>query len=93
MNLNVSDMLTYTPDVTVQDLRNAGYKVRVTHQRQWKDDTFSHKSLNAKGGFTTVEVRTPLGQELIGNARCSNNDTYNKKLGVRIALGRAFKGI
>lgn len=69
--------------MTVQELRNAGYKVRVLHSRR---DTFD--GYRPKGGFTRVVIDSPYGEHFEGEAKCSDKDNYNKKLGVRIALGR-----
>jgi hypothetical protein len=78
---------------TVKQLRQSGYKVRVLHTRTYKLvkhlDQIS-KQLLAKGGTTTVEITTPDGKNLTGVAHCSNEDSYSKRLGVRIAVGRAL---
>jgi hypothetical protein len=42
------------------------------------------------GGVTMVEVTTPEGVTYSGTAECADNDAYNKKIGVKIALGRAM---
>ena len=44
------------------------------------------------GGETHVEIICPDGSRLYGEAKCSMKDNYNKKLGVKIALGRALAG-
>lgn len=44
-----------------------------------------------KGGETKLELTTPQGVTIIETAKCNVIDGYNKKLGVRIALGRALK--
>ena len=69
----------------IEQLRKNGYKVRVKHFRRHSP------SPETKGGKTVVEVRTPDGKEIKGEAICSPEDNYNKKIGVRIALGRALK--
>ncbi len=43
------------------------------------------------GGKTVIEVTTTGGNDYIGTAVCSDKETYNKKLGVKIALARALK--
>lgn len=43
------------------------------------------------GGKTIIEVTTVSGNDYVGVAVCSDKETYNKKLGVRIALARALK--
>lgn len=70
----------------VEKLRKSGFKVRVKHYRLMNLD-----GIKARGGKTLVEVTTPDGENLVGMARCSRNENFNKRLGVRIALGRAFK--
>lgn len=70
----------------VERLRKSGFKVRVKHYRLMNLD-----GIKARGGKTVVEVTTPEGETLVGMARCSRNENFNKRLGVRIALGRAFK--
>lgn len=49
-----------------------------------------HKHASSKGGRTTVEITTPDGREFIGTAICSNKENFNKKLSLKIALGRAL---
>lgn len=72
--------------MTVEELRKSGYKVRVHHHRRSSVD-----GVNSRGGKTVVEVTTPDGKTLYGYARCSRKENFNKRLGVRIALGRALK--
>jgi hypothetical protein len=45
-----------------------------------------------KGGKTVVQVKTLEGVELEGVAFCSKKENYNKKIGTKIALIRAFGG-
>lgn len=73
---------------TVEGLRASGYKVRVMHTRKPNSG-----GVNARGGKTIVEVTTPEGVTLVGISRCSRKENFNKKLGVRIALGRAFASV
>lgn len=72
----------------VENLRKGGYKVRVMHHR-----LTNLEGIKARGGRTVVEVTTPEGITLVGMARCSRNENFNKRLGVRIALGRAFASV
>lgn len=74
--------------MTVQNLRKDGYKVRVLHHR--RDDNRVLGGVHPKGGMTVVQITTPDGRELEGRAECSKKDLYNKKLGVRMAIGRAM---
>ena len=69
----------------VEELRKSGYKVWVKHFRR---DSLGGP--NPRGGKTVVEVTTPDGVTLLGVSRCSRKENFNKRLGVRIALGRAF---
>lgn len=79
--------------MTVQELRNRGYKVRVLHIRdrifKRRMDTSPYGSESPKGGTTHVIIDSPNGEHYEGIARCSKQDNYNKKLGVRIAIGRS----
>lgn len=71
-------------DITVRFLRHSGYKVAVFHHRLKRNSAIS-----PKGGKTEIIIDTPNGMRLSGIAVCSKEDNYNKKLGVRIALGRS----
>lgn len=46
-----------------------------------------------KGGETIVQISLPDGRYLEGVAKCSLSDSYNRKVGVNIALGRALKNL
>lgn len=46
-----------------------------------------------KGGITTVELRSPNGSIFRGEARVHPNDNFNRRRGLRIALGRALKSV
>ena len=74
---------------TVHDLRKLGCKVRVLHNRVYDNELMCQES--ARGGSTLVAVFLPKQQMgFIGTAKCSPADNYNRKLGVKIALGRAL---
>lgn len=87
--------------MTVQQLRNMGYKVRVLHCRlyngyhTWQVGGHEYIQRNApvdpdaKGGSTQVVIDSPTGEHFQGLAICSKKENYNKKMGVRIALGRS----
>ena len=87
--------------MTVQELRNKGYKVKVLHNRlyngyhKWQVGASAAKynygpiDPDAKGGSTQVIIDSPNGEHFQGLAICSNKENYNKKMGVRIALGRS----
>jgi hypothetical protein len=79
---------------SIKDLRRAGYKVRVYHQRMYKSfGKFNEISvLSPKGGKTTIEITTPDKQHnVITEAVCSKEDNFNHKLGNAIAVGRALE--
>ena len=94
--------------MTVQELRNKGFKVKVLHNRlyngrfKWQNRQTVFESPNrvmyrvdgsiepdTKGGSTHIIIDSPNGFHFEGVALCSRNDNYDKKLGVRIALGRS----
>ena len=88
--------------MTVQQLRNAGYKVRVLHNRlyngyhRWQVGArdravFSGVPIDpdSKGGSTQIIIDSPTGEHFRGLAICNKKDNYDKKMGVRIALGRS----
>jgi len=83
--------------MTIQQLRNDGYKVRVLHNRLYNGKFKWQRHSNnfdgpiepdTKGGSTTLIIDSPSGDHYEGHSMCSTKDNYNKKLGVRIALGR-----
>ncbi len=50
---------------------------------------FCYINPDAKGGSTTVIIDSPCGKHFEGRSVCSREDNYDKKLGVKIALGRS----
>ncbi len=81
--------------LTVQNLRKMGYKVKVWHHRVYMCDN-SGKNLTGdyapRGGMTEIQVYDMSDQNVYtGTAYCSRKDQYDRKLGVKIALGRALK--
>ena len=76
--------------LTVQNLRKMGYKVKVWHSRNHTES--GGLDFAPCGGMTEVAVYDMADQNsYFGVARCSLKDQYNRKLGVKIALGRALK--
>lgn len=69
--------------LTVHELRMLGNRVRINHYR----------CVNNIGGATTVDVELPNGEVASGVALCNYEDYFNRKRGLRIALGRALKKI
>jgi hypothetical protein len=90
---------------TVKELRQEGYRVRVTHYRNIsafgvKQEEFRAKDIrevhNAYlfdliGGRTVVSITDKNGATYTGMA-VNKNDPFCYKTGVRIALERALKG-
>ena len=89
-------------NMTIQQLRNSGYKVKVLHNRlyngyhKWQVGSKPNQSVHGyapidpdtKGGSTHIIIDSPHGSHYEGLAICSKKENYNKRLGVRIALGR-----
>lgn len=57
-----------------------------THDKAY---VYSERVLS-KGGTTIVELTTPQGEEIVGVAKCSKKENYNRKKGCQIAFGRIF---
>jgi hypothetical protein len=79
--------------LTVENLRKMGYRVKVRHTRKTvMNPDYHYVDFSCRGGLTEVEVYDFATQQAyLGSARCSDNDNFNRKLGVKIALGRALK--
>lgn len=88
----------------IEELRKSGYKVRIHHRRKYEAkikvidiDVKGRQSYEVterilpRGGETVVELTTPDGEVLVGDSVCCEKDFFNKKMGVKIALGRALK--
>jgi|LakMenE01Jun11ns_1017448.scaffolds.fasta_scaffold9928910_6 hypothetical protein len=82
---------------TVENLRKSGWKVRVLHYRndescegKVKSSHSKEYKINPKGGKTVVILDSPFGEHFEGLAICNAGDLYNKKIGVKIAIGRAL---
>ncbi len=46
--------------------------------------------IKSRGGKVEIEIQTPDGNhKATATALCCDKDNYNKKIGIRIALGRA----
>ena len=74
--------------LTIKDLRQQGYKVKVLHFRRPQNLVDFH----ARGGSTTIELITPDKMITVtGKSICCLEDNYNRKVGADIALGRAIK--
>lgn len=65
------------PNITIEGLRKIGYKVMVIHSLE----------------VTTIYVTNLDGITARGQSICHVGDNYNRKLGNKIALGRALKNL
>jgi hypothetical protein len=87
-------MNTILNKATIKTLRQAGFKVRVHHTRpiqniQKIDGTAIQ--YNPKGGKTTIQITSPdYVYDVEGIAICSEKDSWNRRMGNSIALGRAI---
>ena len=92
--------------MTIQELKNNGVRVKVTHLRLHRGENpklfrvYPRESFGtrpndiaAKGGITSVSLVFPSGIEVIGTARCYIKDPYNRASGREIALTRALEQI
>ena len=89
---------------TVQQLREQGHKVRVIHYRYPADELTQFElipqriakerkiPLSPHGGHTEVYITTPAQEQFSGIARCNPQDQFNRKIALKIAIGRALKG-
>lgn len=93
-------------NLTVEQLRKWGFKVRVNHSRYPMSNPgvlftiFEFNQMKArgekiefttKGGQTILEVTTPDGAQYHGEAKCSTQDNFCYKAGVALALSRLIK--
>ena len=83
--------------VSIKNLRQSGWKVRVLHQRNYfLRDRFNGASseVSAKGGITEIQLTSPDKKiNVSGKAICSEEDNFNRKIGNAIALGRAWEHV
>ena len=60
---------------------------------EWKKE-HSDFYLSANGGKTTVSIKvTELDQELYGEVMCSDEELYNKSIGIKKAIARALANL
>ena len=80
--------------LSVHDLRKRGLKVKVRHNRNFVTKDMDFYDFDPCGGSTEVEIFDPkTRQSYVGTSLCSRKDNYSRKLGVKIALGRALKSM
>lgn len=94
------------PALTLAALRAKGYEVKVEHWRHYENDEgstffghernaanfgFEPRDLQPRGGATLVSIWHPE-QEIggVGSANCAKADNFDRRLGLRMALGRAL---
>lgn len=91
----------------IQALKDAGYRVHVSHQRTLSDrddglllpkhmilGNYPCGSIGQRGGLTTVLVERDTPHGLLsreGVAHCNPKDPFNRRLGLTIALNRLEK--
>jgi hypothetical protein len=80
--------------VSIKNLRQSGWKVRVLHERNYflrnRLDGNSTE-VSARGGRTEIQITSPDKKiNASGQAICSEEDNFNRKTGNAIALGRAW---
>lgn len=82
---------------TVKSLRQKGYRIKVLHSRReaWDEENgVIDRRYHEKGGSTEVRIFSDSNKWITtGNSVCSIKDNYDRKQGVRIALGRALDKI
>jgi hypothetical protein len=82
--MNVQNQTTNTTmksKITIEGLRKSGFKVAVMH-RTCLDRRITH-----------IIVTDTNGDSAEGLSMCNAEDNYNRKLGNKIALGRALKNL
>lgn len=92
--------------VSVNGLQQLGYSVKVRHLRRYRRyeggkihfDLLPNSLADVKyclptGGAVEVAVIDPEGNEFAGVSRCKDNEVFNKKLGVQLALTQAIRGL
>lgn len=89
---------------SIYQLRKENYKVRVCHSRYIQTCSGTAYELKPlrdvpgperfpRGGMTVVEITTPKGNNYSAVAKCNLVDAFDRKKGVKIALGRIEKSL
>jgi hypothetical protein len=92
--------------VSVNGLQQLGYSVKVRHYRRYRRyeggkihfDLLPNSIADPKyslptGGKIEIAVIDKDGNEFPGISRCKDNEVFNKKLGVQLALTQAIRGL
>jgi hypothetical protein len=86
---------TKTKTPTIAFLRQSGWKVRVIHKRpKFITENIGgvKENFSPKGGETRIEITSPDKKiDAVGISYCASEDHFNRKMGNKIALGRAWK--
>lgn len=90
-------------NLTIHNLRkDFNWKCRVNHFRlhiangiEYPIKTFretkNQHAINSKGGRTLIEITDTKGNNYSFESKCSKKDSFNRKLGISICLGRLSK--
>lgn len=89
--------------MTIESLKELGYKVYVTHFRYANANRRQLKPTNEfrangmsglihpKGGLTTIELKKGDVVAAKAEAKCSQEESFNKKIGLNICIGRVAR--
>lgn len=96
--MNITNSVEGIRHQTVANLRKAGFKVKVQHERYGAvfklglapeyEIRQKKNFFNPKGGKTTVTVTSATGENYQGISACSKQDGFNRKFGVFKAIAR-----
>lgn len=90
---------------SIHQLRKSNYKCRIIHKRYYEgygllskremEDVIFQKHcksrISPKGGCTLIEITTSTGENFKSEAVCSQKDSFNRRIGLQICLGRISK--
>lgn len=65
-------------------------KIISRHEVRKNENLSKNYTVSHFGGFTIIDITTPNGEKLIGKYNF-NNRYFNRKIGIKAALGRALK--
>jgi hypothetical protein len=90
-----------TSSEIISKLRRAGYRVQIRHDRIHRESWVNASStckvlelqLSPNGGTTVVSITNLDGDIFCGMSDCRSDESYCKKKGVTVALGRAIKSM
>jgi hypothetical protein len=90
LSLKMNNLINSKNIPTIHQLRRAGWKVRVIHGFT-NQHYIGNEITNFSDRFTKIQITSSDQKNAEGVAFCSKQDQWNRKLGNRIALGRAIK--